>query len=115
MLEQDEGLELSLPKCTAEFLVLLFYELGLSGQGANGATPITWQEIEAFNRIADKRLTPWEAEMLHKMSEAYVHEVHAGTDKGRTAPYSDTDMTVVKRQSVASKFRASMEAAKQNR
>jgi hypothetical protein len=104
-----------LPQCTAEFLVLLFYEMGLCGQGANGATPITWQEIYAWNEIADKRLTPWEANMLYEMSCAYVAEIHAGTEMGRPAPYSETDMTVERRKSVASKFRASIEAAKQSR
>jgi len=93
----------------------LFYELGLCGQGANGATTITWQEIQSWNEIADKRLTPWEANMLHEMSGAYVAEVHAATELGRPAPYSETDMTVERRKSVASKFRASIEAAKQSR
>lgn len=71
--------------------------------------------MESWNRIADKRLTPWEANMLHEMSCAYVAELHAGSELGRPAPYSETDMTVERRKAVASKFRASIEAAKQSR
>jgi hypothetical protein len=76
-----------LPQCTAEFLVLLFYDVGLCGQGANGATAISWQEIESWKRVTDQRITPWEADMLHKMSEAYVHEVHAGSERTRPMPF----------------------------
>ena len=53
----------------------------------NGATPITWQELYSWNEIADKRLTPWEANMLKEMSNAYVHEIHAATDARRPSPY----------------------------
>jgi hypothetical protein len=72
----------------------------------NGATPLTWQEIKAWNDIADRRLKPWEAKILHEMSVAYVNEVHAGTDPLRQAPVEvGGEITEVKRKAVASAWK----------
>jgi len=72
----------------------------------NGATPLTWQEIQSWNEIADKRLTPWEANMIHEMSVAYVGEVHAGTDPLKQPPVAvGGDITEVKRKAVASAWK----------
>jgi hypothetical protein len=93
-----------LPQCQAEFLVLLFYEVGLCGQGANGVVAISWQEIESWKRLTDKRLTTWEAETIKSMSEAYVNEVQAGRDKNRPMPYADVSEIKVKQDKAMEDF-----------
>lgn len=87
-MQQDTELELSLPKCLAEYLVLLFYELGICESGFNGASPITWKEIQAWQQATQRRLTPWEVTTLKSMSKAYVSEAN-NTDKHTPMPYKE--------------------------
>lgn len=87
-MQQDSELELSLPKCLAEYLVLLFYELGICESGFNGASPITWKEIDAWQRATQRKLSPWEVTTLKDMSKAYVSECNS-TDKHAAMPYRE--------------------------
>jgi len=78
----------------------------------NGVTPLTWQEIKAWNEIADKRLTPWEVVTIHNMSEAYAHEVHAGTDPLRPSPITvGTEVSEDNRKAVASAWKQMKQSA----
>lgn len=87
-MQQHSELELSLPKCLAEYLVLLFYELGICESGFNGASPLTWKEIQAWQQATQRRLTPWEVTTLKDMSKAYVSECN-NTEKNRPMPYKE--------------------------
>ncbi len=101
-----------MPQCQAEFLVLLFYEVGLCGQGDEGIVPLSWQEIKAFNEVTDSRMTPWEVKTLHDMSLAYVLEVRAGVDVSRQSPTQLLGATSsVNREAVASAWKAMKQAA----
>ena len=86
-MQQNSELELSLPHCRAEYLVLLFYELGICEQGDNGARVLSWKEINAWQESMDRKISPWEIGMLRDMSKAYVSELYAATDKTRAKPY----------------------------
>lgn len=87
LLQQNTELELSLPHCRAEYLVLLFYELGICEQGDNGSKVLSWKEINAWQESMNRKLTPWEIGLLRDMSKAYVSELYAATDKYRVKPY----------------------------
>ena len=106
LLQQNTELELSLPHCRAEYLVLLFYELGICEQGDNGAKVVSWKELDAWQENTQRKLSPWEVVMIRDMSRAYVNEYYAGNDKTRPAPYTDVEMTVEKRNLVADKLKA---------
>ena len=105
-MQQNTELELSLPYARAEYLVLLFYELGICEQGDNGAKVVSWKELDAWQENTQRKLSPWEVVMIRDMSRAYVNEYYAGTDKLRPAPYTDVEMTVEKRNLVADSFKA---------
>lgn len=105
-MQQNTELELSLPYCRAEYLVLLFYELGICEQGDNGAKAVSWKELEAWQENTARKLSPWEVVMIKDMSRAYVNEYYAASDKLRPAPYTDVEMTVEKRNLVADKFKS---------
>lgn len=105
MLKENEELELSLPNCQAEYLVLLFYELGICEQGENGIRSMSWKEIHAWLEVTKRYLSPWEIDMIRQMSKAYVDEYYQSKDKMRPQPYTDVEMTVEKRNMVADKFK----------
>ena len=105
-MQQNSELELSLPHCRAEYLVLLFYELGICEQGDNGAKVVSWKELDAWQENTQRKLSPWEVVMIRDMSRAYVNEYYAGNDKLRPAPYESIEMDESKRSAVAEKWKA---------
>jgi hypothetical protein len=105
-MQENTELELSLPYARAEYLVLLFYELGICEQGDNGAKVVSWKELEAWQENTQRKLSPWEVITIRDMSRAYVNEYYAGSDKLRPAPYTDVEMNVEKRNLVADKFKS---------
>lgn len=86
LLKQTPELELSLPQCLAEYLVLLFYEVGFCEQGNMGAKPLSWTEIFCWKELTQRDLNSWEITMLRDMSRAYVGSV-SNTDKYAPKPY----------------------------
>lgn len=63
------------PEPPTEGLHLWHWFLELSGARTSngfGPNPISWNEIDAFNRLNGLRLTPWEAETLRRMDMAYL-------------------------------------------
>lgn len=115
MLKENTELELSLPHCQAEYLVLLFYELGICEQGDNGIKAISWQEIKAWADVIGRNLSYWDINMLKQMSRAYIDEYYSAKDKMRPMPFEDVTMTEEKRTVVKDKFKAWKEAMKANK
>lgn len=40
--------------------------------GFNGANPIEWHDIEAFQRLTGRRFTPWMVELIEDIDQAYI-------------------------------------------
>ena len=83
-----------MPKCIAEYLVLLFYEAGLCEQGINGAVTLSWKEINSWLDATKRSLSPWEVNMIRDMSKEYVSELHSASDKYRPMPFSESEETI---------------------
>ena len=54
-----------------------------------GLIPLSWQEIEAFVRCSglEDTVTPWELQVVKRLSEAYVAEYSKASDPKRKMPY----------------------------
>lgn len=90
--EVNEELELSLPECKAESLVLLFYEAGMYENTINGVAPLSWTEIQNWLSATKRQLTVWEIDTIREMSKAYCSEYHASKSKHSAPPWiSDED------------------------
>lgn len=88
----NKGLELNLPKCRDELLVLLFYEAGICSSGMNGLTPLTWGDINNWVQATERELLPYYKELVLDMSRAYVKEYHAGQEETSIEPILDSIM-----------------------
>lgn len=55
--------------------------------GAMGPVPITWQELDAWQRQTGMRLQPWEARAVISLSRAYAGEAVAAREDDAPAPY----------------------------
>lgn len=79
------------------YLTALLAELGIVGSGAMGITPLSWQEIDAFNRCGHLELTSWETMRLMDMSRAYCNWHNKGSEQSDIAldiPYINRELGV---------------------
>jgi hypothetical protein len=49
-------------------------EIGLVGSTGMGSAPLTWLEIDAWQRLSGVQLGPWEARLIRALSTAYIAE-----------------------------------------
>lgn len=71
--------------------------MGWASHTGMGYAPLSFAEIEAWARLTQTRVLPWEALALRQASAAYVGQLHAG-DGG--APFTGT--TAPRRRSAGS-------------
>lgn len=55
----------------AGYLLEILTDLGWSGSSGFGSTPISYAELEAWSRLTQTALEPWEVECLRAASTAY--------------------------------------------
>ena len=80
-----------------EYMTALLAELGIVSSGGMGIAPLSWQEIDAFNRCGHLELTSWETMRLMDMSRAYCNWNSKGgeqTDIALDIPYINRDRGV---------------------
>ena len=68
------------------YLIEYLLELGPALSSGGSVTPISYQDIQAFQNVIGLSLTPWEAETLRMLSREYVSEYHAARDPARVSP-----------------------------
>lgn len=75
--------------------ILWFTELGIAGSGM-GPAPLTWIEIEAWQRSVRIGLSPWEARLMRSLSVAYLDQKGKSELTTDPAPWS-TPVTIAAR------------------
>jgi hypothetical protein len=86
-------MEVPLPDITDfEYILVLLESAGTILQTGMGIAPLTWQELEAWERNYSKELECWELNFwelntIKDMSYAYCAELGQATDKDRQSPY----------------------------
>lgn len=90
-------------------LVEAWREAGLSLSSGGYPAPLTWGEIDAWQRRTGSALGAWECSVIHAMSRAYVNNLHAGTDPDAPCPYEpeqpSEEYAAAMRQKIKSIFR----------
>ena len=83
-----DGLQPQLPIVAAGGHVLTWlFEVGPTQQSGMGPTPITFQELESWQRQTGLELQPWEVRMLRHLSLEYLQESQAAVKSDRKPPY----------------------------
>lgn len=97
---ERSGVKPQFPECTNAYMLEFLFEVGPTHEGA----PITFVEIESWQRTTGVELSYWEARTLHRLSREYVVQLHKSTYGPCPAPYQ---MDIEdQRKVVESKFRA---------
>lgn len=52
-------------------------KIGIVSTGVNGLTPITWQDVFAYQSLTCGSLTAWEAETIVELSRAYLRQYNS--------------------------------------
>ena len=79
------------PLIHGDFLVATLFQVGPTLIGAMGSAPLTFGEIESWQRVTGARLTGWEAAALHALSVEYLAESQAATKREAPAPWQPPD------------------------
>ena len=70
-----------------DYLIRHLFDVGPTLAGGMGNSPLTYSEIEAWQRITGIELLPWEAALLRRLSAEYLAESSAATKPDRPAPF----------------------------
>ena len=91
-----------------EYIITLLYEIGPYNSGFNGPEPISWQDIDAWNRVTRYGISPREAKMVRSMSSAMVSASHEAKNPNMPPPYAEIDESakIEHGEKIASAFRA---------
>lgn len=70
-----------------EYILGYLFEMGPTIPGSMGASPLTFSEIEAWQRVVAIDLQPFEAQLIRRLSVEYFGQSHASTRRDCPAPY----------------------------
>lgn len=70
-------------------LVEYLYEIGPYEVGAMGLQPLSWTQIEAWQRTTGIRLDSWEAQQVRKLSFVYLDQHHKAEEPTCPCPWVD--------------------------
>lgn len=76
-----------MPPLPLPHLVGWWTEIGMTGSNGMAATPLSWTEIVAWQTSTCIRLSPWEARVIHALSQAYVGQSRISEDETCPPPW----------------------------
>lgn len=76
-----------MPPNPAPHITERLMEIGLAEAAGMGTVPVSWREIEAWQRLTGTVLPPWEARLIRRLSAEYIAENRAAEDESRPAPW----------------------------
>lgn len=79
--------------------------------GANGAEPLSWQELRAWQECTGADATPEEMLLLRQLSMYYVDEMHKGEDPASPNP---APMLASGKQDVAAEMKGLLRSRKKS-
>jgi hypothetical protein len=80
------------PLDMADYLVGYLFEVGPATSSGNGAVPLSYSEIQAWEQLARVRLAPWEARFLRRLSCEYVSACREAEKWDCPAPWAPEEV-----------------------
>lgn len=84
---KKDGITAKMPPNPAPQIVARLIEIGLTGSTGMGPAPLSWLEIEAWQRVTGFDLMPWEARLLRTLSVDYIAEGRRAESENCPAPW----------------------------
>lgn len=76
-----------MPPNPAPHIVDRLVEIGLTEAAGMSSGPLSWREINEWQRATRVVLAPWEARLIHSLSTAYVSESRRAESESCTPPW----------------------------
>jgi len=77
----------AMPPNPAPHIVNALLDIGLVQATAMGAAPLSWQEIEAWQRLTRSPLSPVEARLIRRLSTEYLAESRRAESENCPPPW----------------------------
>jgi len=102
----NAGGELDLPDIdpALTYLIGWLMEAGPMSAAGIGPVPLTWLDLDAWQRCTGVRVQPWEARLLRRLSGDYLDELNNAEAHDAPAPWIP-ESTVERRTKVATHIR----------
>jgi len=107
---KEDGLhELEMPPCDCLHVVTYLFEVGPTMQSGMGESPITHQEIAAWQSNTGIELQTWEARFMRQLSIEYLSEAQRAAEHDCAAPWSDAPYIVAPHAIMARRMQSAVE------
>ncbi len=87
------------------YLMEYLFEVGPAEGGGFGPTPLSQQELLAWQLNMRRRLAPWEISMLRRLSVQWIDQAMSAEDPECPAPWADEPVSAEERAKVAANLR----------
>ena len=77
----------AMPPNPAPHIVNRLVEIGLTEAAGMGVAPLSWREINEWQRSVGVVLPPWEARLIRKLSAEYIAEGRRAEDETCPSPW----------------------------
>lgn len=84
---KKDGIPVRMPPNPLPHLVAWFVEIGMSEAAGMGASPLSWREINEWQRATGVALSPWEARLIRRLSTEYLAESRKAESENHPAPW----------------------------
>lgn len=104
---KNDAFEPERPPVDAPHIIGYLWEVGPVMAGPNGATPVTHEELRAWQQNIGVTLQPWEIRFLRALSHEYLAESSRASEPDARPPYVPTG-SVQNRAAVAGSMKQSI-------
>lgn len=104
-----------LPEVSAGHLLSAFLEMGPAMSSGMGGAPITFGEIDAWQRCTGIPFAPWEVRAIRVASHEYLGFLRTAEDPDCPAPWQDDEATDAVMDAAANRMRRSLRAMSRGR
>jgi hypothetical protein len=84
---KKDGVPLRWPPNPLPHIVTRFIEIGMSESNGMGSSPLSWREINEWQRATGVELAPWEARLIRRLSSQYLAESRKAEDENCPPPW----------------------------
>lgn len=85
---KTDKVPIELPANPLPHLIDWLMEIGPLGTGGMGPVPVSWAEIEVWQRVSAIELRPWEARTIRRLSREFLDQMTKSKEPSCPAPYS---------------------------
>jgi hypothetical protein len=84
---KKDGIPVRMPPNPAPHIIGRFVEIGISEANGMGASPLSWREINEWQRATSVDLSPWEVRLLRRLSTEYLAESRKAESENCPPPW----------------------------